>query len=115
MFEELKEAVRVHLKSKVPGMYQLLEFLASLNYGKSCLDLLFTSPSKVYLLVLQHYQGNATTADLIFRMLFINPITSHLRRPELEHRLLELAKLGNDTAFLELIRKAMIDRASDHT
>lgn len=105
MFEQLKEVVKQHLRTRIPGMYQLLDFLSNLNYRMGCLDLLFSSPSKLYLLIFQYYKGDTSTSDIVFQMLFVNPIVSYIKRPELARTLMEYAKLGRDEEFVETVKR----------
>lgn len=107
VFEQLKEVIRQHLRSKVPGMYQLLDFLSNLHYRINCIDLLFSSPSKLYLLVLQYYKGDSATGDIVFQMLFLNPIASYIRRPDLIRMLMDHVKLGRDTEFIEIVKSSL--------
>lgn len=103
--QQLKDFIYRYINSRVPGMYQLVDLLTKMHYHASCIDLLFSSPSKLYLVILSHYRGDVNATDMIFQILFLNPIAMYFRRLNMVHTLLEYAKLGKDKEFLDLIKE----------
>lgn len=105
--EQLKNFVHQYINSKAPGMYQLLDLLAKTRYHVGCLDLLFSSPSRLYMLILGYYHGDTKVADIVFQILFINPIALYLRRQNIISILMEFVKLGKDKEFLDLLASSI--------
>lgn len=103
---DLKRSVQEYLMMKMPGMLSFLNTLCVMNHGLDCVTLLLTSPSKLYVTLLNHYRGDMLSADYAFTLVFINPIISHLKKPELTQSLLELVKTSRDAEFLELITRS---------
>jgi len=100
---DLKRSVQVYLLKNMPGMLSFLNTLCVMNHGLDCVTLLLTSPSKLYITLLNHHRGDMLSADYAFTLAFLNPIISYLKKPELAQRLLELVKTSRDAEFLELI------------
>ncbi|MEM4827981.1 MAG: hypothetical protein QXK07_08090 [Desulfurococcaceae archaeon] len=73
---------------------------------------MFTSPSKLYYTLLHYHRGDYVLADHTFILAFLNPIALHLRRPELVHELVSMAKLGRDKDFIETIKKYLVEGVS---
>jgi hypothetical protein len=76
-------------------------------YRADCISLLFTSPSRLYHIVLSHFRGDVTSTDLSFSILFLSPLVLLLGKSEAARELLDLAKLGKDKEFLELVARLM--------
>ena len=100
----LKSYVQDYLSKRMPGMLSFLNMLCFINHGSDCVSLLFKSPSKLYLLLLNQYRFDTATADYAFTLMFINPIVGYLRKPELAQHLLELVKSGRDADFTRLLK-----------
>ncbi|MEM0368605.1 MAG: hypothetical protein QXN57_04090 [Desulfurococcaceae archaeon] len=101
--ESLINRVQEYLSKKIPGMLSFLNTLCIMNYGVDCITLLFTSPSRLYILLLNHYKGDVLSTDYAFTLAFLNPLISRSRNPELVLKLMELVKTGRDKEFIELI------------
>lgn len=101
--DSLKNSVQEYLLKKIPGMLSFLNTLCIMNYGVDCITLLFTSPSRLYILLLNHYKGDILSTDYAFTLAFLNPLISCLKNPELVSKLMELVKTGRDKEFVELI------------
>lgn len=106
----LKSYLREYLAKKVPGMLNFLNMLCILVHRNDCISLLFKAPSRLYLLILNHYRGDVVTADYVFTLLFLNPLVSYLnlKDSQLIQQLLECVKTGKDEDFIEIIRKYTI-------
>ena len=100
---ELRKIVQDHLLKKIPGMLSFLNTLCIINNGVDCITLLFTSPSKLYISLLNHYRGDMLSTDYAFTLAFLNPLLQYLKHYELASQLLELAKTGRDKEFIDLI------------
>ncbi|MEM4789351.1 MAG: hypothetical protein QXV06_06120 [Ignisphaera sp.] len=70
--------------------------------------MMFSSPSRLYSIILSHYRGDIVSADYAFLLVFINPIVELLKKPDLGEELLYLAKTGKDKEFMELINKQLL-------
>ena len=105
-FSGLKEYVRGYVSRAVPGMLTLLDVVSRLATSVDAISLLFSSPSKLYQVTLFHYR-DMCTADIVFKLLFVNPIASYLGNHSLAEELLHLAKVGRDREFLEVIEKRL--------
>ena len=107
---KVKEFVHGWISKRIPGLISFLNILCSLNFGSDCKDLLFTSPSSLYTLMIQYYRGDSRSADYTFQMAFLNPIAMYFNKPDLAGKLMELVKTGNDREFNELIRKNLEEK-----
>ncbi|MEM1533295.1 MAG: hypothetical protein QW369_04500 [Desulfurococcaceae archaeon] len=102
--EECVESIVLYLKSRVPGVLNTLDLAAQLAYSKGVMDLFLESPSKVYSLMLSYM--NSASADLAFKLLFLNPLANCLKKQCVKvdsNALLRLVKLGNDVGFKKLV------------
>lgn len=108
----LKEHLRLYFSKHMPGVLSFLNTLCRLVYKAECLDLLFTSPSKIYLAVLNYYGGDVHATDYVFTLVVINPIVSYIKKPELVNELLSLVKMGRDRDFVEILKKYLVSGVS---
>lgn len=106
-FEALKVYLYEYLSKKIPGMLSLLNVLCRTAYRTDCINLLLTSPSRLYMIVVSHYRGDIVSADYAFTIIFLSPLAGYLKRPEVIQHLLDLVKTGRDSEFAELIKKLL--------
>lgn len=102
--EKCVEYIVLYLKNRVPGALNTLDLAAQLAYGKGVMDLFSESPSKVYSLMLSYM--DSTSADLAFRLLFLNPLVNCLKKLCVKvdsSALLKLVKLGDDAGFKKIV------------
>ena len=102
---ELKKRLLNYLTRRAPGAVDLYNMYCMLTYKTDCISLLFTTPSKLYYLILNHYKGDSASADYAFTLLFLGPLALLTGRAEIARELLELVKSGRDREFVELIIK----------
>ncbi|MGC8983269.1 MAG: hypothetical protein ACP5KA_05945 [Desulfurococcaceae archaeon] len=112
MLENLKTYLSDYVSKRVPGFLSLLNVICTTRYGKDCLSLFFESPSRLYLVFLAYYRGDALSADYAFTIAVLSPIALLARDPGLAGKLLELVKLGRDPDFLDLLTKLSDPRSS---
>lgn len=101
--QSLRDYVYGYASKAVPGAIHILNVLCKSATGLDAMSLLFTSPSRLYQIVLSFYK-NAFTADTMFKTLFLNPIAKHLRGVDVDE-MLHLVKTCRDDEFLKLIEK----------
>ena len=106
LLSELKAYIKRYVDSCVPGYLSSLDKFALQESGKPFLDLLFTSPSKAYKILLTYYK-NTYTADFAMTTLFLKPIAVKLKELGLEDKLLQLIKEGRDSEFLNILTKKL--------
>lgn len=95
-----------YVSRRAPGSLSLLNLYCTPTYGVDRVSLLFTSPSRLYYLLLKHLRGDERSADYAFKLLFLSPLASLLgAEGRFAIELLELAKAGRDREFLELVAK----------
>ncbi|MEM5833637.1 MAG: hypothetical protein QXF04_03795 [Candidatus Aenigmatarchaeota archaeon] len=111
-YYQLEKYLRDYLSSRMPGILSFLNILCYHTSKRDCIELLFTSPSKLYHTLLYYHQGDYVLADHTFILAFLNPLALHLRRPELVHELVSMAKLGRDKDFIETIKKHILEGVS---
>ncbi|MEM1695692.1 MAG: hypothetical protein QXS14_03175 [Desulfurococcaceae archaeon] len=111
-YYQLEKYLRDYLSSRMPGILSFLNTLCYHTSKRDCVELLFTSPSKLYQTLLHYHRGDYVLADYTFTLAFLNPIALHLHRPELVHELISMAKLGRDKDFIETIKKYLINGVS---
>jgi len=99
----LKKQLAEYLSRRSPGILEFFNVYCTLMYKTDCLTLLFTSPSKLYHIVLMHYKGDAISADYVFTLIFLNPLALLLGREEIAGELLCLAKTGRDKDFAQML------------
>jgi hypothetical protein len=103
---ELVRRFSEYVSRRSPGVLSFLNLYCTTSYGTDCVSLLFTSPSRLYHLVLKHFRGDVYSADYAFKLLLLNPLVTLLGAGEdIPSQLLELAKLGRDREFLELVSR----------
>lgn len=102
-FEELKRKLYEQLSKRIPGMASYLNIICRMTYRVDCISLLFTSPTKLFHVVLNYHGGDFHTACYVFKIVFLNPLAEILGKPELSDRLLELVKFGKDEDFLKTL------------
>jgi hypothetical protein len=103
---ELARRLSEHVSRRSPGVLSFLNLYCTTAYGTDCVSLLFTSPSRLYYLILRHFRGDVYSADYAFKLLLLNPLATLLGAGEdLPSQLLELAKSGRDGEFLELVSR----------
>jgi hypothetical protein len=103
---ELARRFSEYVSRRFPGVLSFLNLYCTTSYGTDCTSLLLTSPSRLYHLVLKHFRGDVYSADYAFKLLLLNPLATLLGAGEdLPSQLLELAKLGRDGEFLELVSR----------
>lgn len=105
--DDLKRSLYGFLRQRVPGLLELLNIYCMTSYSSDCLSLLFKSPSRVYQVFLMHYRGDMVSADYAFTLVFAGGIAQLLGRYELASQLLELAKTGRDSEFIQLVLKCL--------
>jgi hypothetical protein len=98
----LRLRLYTYIRSKAPGLLEVLDLLCSKLYGSKALDLLLTNPSKLYSALLTYY-GNSGGADYAALLLFLNPLAECFGSYEVVRELLDAMKVGNDRRFLELV------------
>jgi len=103
----LKRRLVEYLTRKAPGVLDLFNIYCILTYKVDCITLLFTSPSKLYYIVLTHYRGDFMSADYAFTIAFLGPLAILLNRTNITQELLELARTSRDKEFLELLIKCL--------
>ncbi len=102
--EKCAESIIPYLKSSAPGALSFLDLAAQLAYSKGVVNLFSESPSRAYLLMLSYM--NTASADLAFRLLFLNPLVDCLKKQRVQvdpDALLRLVKLGDDVGFRKLV------------
>jgi len=103
---ELVRRFSEYVSRRSPGVLSFLNLYCTTAYGTDCVSLLFTSPSRLYYLILKHFRGDVYSADYAFKLLLLNPLVTLLGAGEdLPSQLLELAKLGRDREFLEVVSR----------
>lgn len=108
VFSSLKSYLREYLVKNVPGAIYFFNILCTLTYRADCISLLLESPSKLYSIVLSHYRGDVVAADYAFTLLFVNPIVNYLKKPDIARQLLDYAKTGRDSDFVEVVKKFIV-------
>ncbi|MEM0214327.1 MAG: hypothetical protein QW348_08790 [Ignisphaera sp.] len=101
--QSLRDHVYSYASKAVPGAMHILNVLCKSATGLDAMSLLFTSPSRLYQIVLSFYK-NTFTADTMFKTLFLNPIARHIKSVDVDE-MLYLVKTGRDDEFLKLIEK----------
>ncbi|MEM1652994.1 MAG: hypothetical protein QW747_06895 [Ignisphaera sp.] len=101
--QSLRDYVHSCASKAVPGAIHILNVLCKSATGLDAMSLLFTSPSRLYQIVLSFYK-NTFTADTMFKTLFLNPIARHIKDADV-NEMLHLVKTGRDDDFLKLIEK----------
>jgi hypothetical protein len=104
-FNGLKRRLMEYLTRRAPGVLDLFNIYCMLIHRVDCVTLLFTSPSKLYHIVLTHYRGDIVSTDYAFTLAFLGPIAILLGRVDIVKELLNLVKTGRDSEFLELLAK----------
>ena len=99
----LKKQLAEYLSRRSPGILEFFNIYCTQIYKTDCLTLLFTSPSKLYHIVLMHYRGDAISADYVFILIFLNPLAFLLKREEITGELLCLAKTRRDKDFAHVL------------
>lgn len=107
VINELKDVVRRHVLRVAPGLLGLIGLLTTKRYGMGVVDLLFTSPTKLYVLLIEYYKGDVNTASFTFKFFFLGPIATQLGDPLAANDLLEYVERGDDEGFLNYIREAL--------
>lgn len=105
MFEELERRLRDILAKRAPGYVELFNIYCMIHYHLDCLVLLFKEPSKLYYIILTHYKGDVVTSDYVFTLIFLGPLAQLLGDYSVVRTLLELAKMGKDREFLEVVER----------
>jgi hypothetical protein len=105
LFEELERRLRDILAKRAPGYVELFNIYCMIHYHLDCLVLLFKEPSKLYHIILTHYRGDVVTSDYVFTLIFLGPLAQLLGDYSVVKSLLELAKMGKDREFLEVIER----------
>jgi len=100
----LRLKLLTYIRSRAPGVLELLDVLCFKLYGSRALDLLFSSPSKLYSALLTYY-GGSSGADYAALLLFLNPVAKYCGAYGLAKELLEAMKAMDNQAFLNLIGK----------
>ena len=99
----LKKQLVEYLSRRSPGILEFFNVYCTLMYKTDCLTLLFTSPSKLYHIVLMHYKSDAVSADYAFTLIFLSPLALLLGREEIAEELLCLTKAGRDKDFAHML------------
>jgi len=100
----LRNQLREHLSRRSPGELEFFNIYCTLLHKTDCITLLLTEPSKLYYIVLMHYKGNVDSADHVFTILFLSPLTLILGREGVVSELLDFVKTCRDRDFLQLLR-----------
>lgn len=100
-----------YVKSRAPGVLEILDLLCSRLYGSKVLDVLFSNPSRLYSALLTYY-GGPNGADYAALLLFLNPIAGYCGNRELAKELLGAMKAGDDRMFLDLLGEC--EKLIDH-
>lgn len=103
----MKRRLIEYLTRRAPGVLDLFNIYCMLMYRVDCVTLLFTSPSKLYYIVLTHYKSDIVSADYAFTIAFLGPLALLLNRLDIIRELLELAKTGKDKEFFEVLTKCL--------
>jgi hypothetical protein len=102
----LKNLVRRHASRASPGAIAILNLLCMKNAGTDAITLFFTSPSKLYQIILEFRNKDVFAADILFTSLFIKPIAEYLENDDrTEEKLLHLVKSGKNKEFFDYIAK----------
>jgi len=102
--EGLKRCLLNQIRSKVPGIYSILELTCLKNYGKGLLDLLFESPSRLYLTLMKYY-GSADSANYAVTIILVNPIAECVGVKVLREELLKYLVNLDDRGFLSVLSR----------
>ena len=105
MLNDLKKRLVEYLTRRAPGVLDLFNIYCTLIYRVDCITLLFTSPSKLYYILLTHYRGDVVSTEYAFTIAFLGPLAILVNRTDIIRELLELVKTGRDKEFLELLTK----------
>lgn len=84
----LEQLVRNHMRSRFPGVFELLELACHRITYQRCIDLLIDYPEKLKTL-LERIYGGTSTARLIIEV-YVSAILLKVGKSELTHELVEL-------------------------
>lgn len=104
---ELIAFIKEHVSTKAPGLLEMLDTITKARTGKSALELLFTSPTKLYQILAEHYMSSEA-ALFALANLFIRPLVLKIGKLELEDMLLKAA-IEDDNRFKELLKSHGIE------
>lgn len=101
----LEQLVKNHMRSRFPGVFELLELACRRIAYKRCIDLLIEHPEKLKI-SLEHVYGGTQIVRLITKA-YISPILLEVGRPELTNELVELF-LNNSKEFTNRLRELLL-------
>jgi len=103
----LRKRLAEYLSRRALGILEFFNIYCMSMYRVDCISLFFTTPSKLYYILLTHFRGDTTSTDYAFTLLFLSPLTLllGLKETEVVKELLDLVKIGRDKEFLELLAR----------
>lgn len=107
--EDLKRFIVKWVHSRIPGLLPTLNIYSRMKAGRDFIDLLLEQPSRAYAVLLDRYKDPAS-AEFALVTLFLKPIAVYFERLGMEYQLLELAKSGRDSEFIQLIKSLLSSR-----
>lgn len=103
LLREVKKHISEYISRRFPGYIIMLNELVNSRYGMNAVDTLLETPSRLYAVILEYYEGDEESAKLALRYTFLRPLAAYLGNPLLEDVLLDIIAKGLDEEFKKTI------------